>query len=52
MTWTENEDGPACSCGEVTVVKRHPDGRWLGLCLFHTGAEGAYTILPDEKLEE
>ncbi len=51
--WTENKDGPPCSrCGKMMVVKKYPGGRWLALCLFHTVAEGAYIVLPDEKPED
>jgi len=47
--WTENEDGPECGCGNPTVVKIHPDGRALLLCLFHTIGEGLITELPAER---
>lgn len=49
MGWTENENGPECSCGEVTVVKRLPDGTWIAVCFFHTAAEGAYTVLSEKE---
>lgn len=48
-SWTENEEGPVCSCGEITVVKQLPDGRWLAVCFDHTDEAGAYTVLPDGK---
>jgi hypothetical protein len=48
-TWTENEDGPVCVCGEMTVVKIMPGGRAILLCLFHAGEAGAYTELPAER---
>lgn len=47
--WTENEAGPACSCGESTVVKIIPPGRPVLLCFFHTGESGAYAGLPEAK---
>lgn len=47
--WTENQTGPLCSCGELTIVKRLPDGQWVALCLFHTGEAGAYRVLPERE---
>jgi hypothetical protein len=49
--WTENEDGPACSCGELTVVKILPDGQPVLLCFFHTREAGAVTPLPETRPE-
>jgi hypothetical protein len=50
-TWTENEDGPACACGELTVVKILPGGQPVLMCLFHTREAGAVTRLPPDKPE-
>jgi hypothetical protein len=47
--WAENEDGPACVCGELTVVKILPTGQPVLMCLFHTGEAGALTRLPPDK---
>ena len=47
--WTENEDGPVCPCGELTVVKIIPAGRPVLLCLFHAKEAGAITRLPAGK---
>lgn len=49
MTWTENEPGPDCSCGNPTVVKATPDGNFVLLCFFHTAEAGAVTVLPPER---
>jgi hypothetical protein len=49
--WTANESGPACSCGELTVVKILPDGQPVLLCLFHTREAGAVTRLPADRPE-
>jgi hypothetical protein len=50
-TWTENEDGPVCACGEMTVVKITPDGKPVLMCLLHTKEAGAVTRLPLAKPE-
>jgi hypothetical protein len=50
-TWTDNEDGPACPCGELTVVRILPDGKPVLLCLFHAREAGGYTPLPLDKPE-
>lgn len=45
--WREGQDGPVCSCGFITVVRRLPNGRWIAMCLGHTNDGGLYQELPD-----
>lgn len=53
MNWTENEDGPECSCGNPTVVKfSHDTGRAFLLCLFHTPEAGCWFQLPVERPDD
>lgn len=47
--WREGGSGPACDCGQETVVMRHPDGRLLMVCVFHPGESGSYTVLDEEE---
>lgn len=49
--WADNEQGPACVCGELTTVKILPDGHAILMCLFHTKEAGAVMRLPAEKPE-
>lgn len=47
--YTENEEGPACSCGGPTIVKKLPDGTPVLMCFFHTRDAGLATPLPPER---
>lgn len=52
--WTNNEDGPDCTCGEPTVVKlvealHSGSKRAVLLCLFHSGEAGRIVPLPTQR---
>lgn len=46
--WVDNEEGPICSCGFETVVKKDAEGTFMLLCFFHTPQAGALFKLPQE----
>lgn len=62
--WTNNEDGPECTCGAPTIVKVIPIGQFLEpqmpgrrkqavlMCITHTRAEGVYFALPEERPDD